>query len=445
MTPRRTLALATAVFTAGALALAQRAPDGRDAGTPVHDVGGDAHDDAPPGPEDAPPDAAAEGSIGDATPDAAVPLSTTAMDGGARARGLDADTPRATALDGGTAAPPDSGATAACPENLARIDRAGHCCAPGQRWLAGHCAGVPSTCPPGYVTGATDAGIACVPRPCEDGRERAADGVHCCWPGQVYRAREGACRGEVSRCPEGTTALGRTDCAPPERVAVEHAPHAAPAGMVFVGGGTFRMGPRQASDARYVTVGPFWIDRTEVTVAAYERCVAAGVCEAASDPFGLARGGAPVVDVTHDMARAYCAWAGGRLPTEAEWELAARGPDGRTYPWGERTPDCTLARLQGCGTGPLAAGTLRAGASPFGALDMAGNVAEWTADHGGPSPSARSHRDPTGPSEGRTRVVRGGAFDAPATALRTFARAERDPREARYDTGFRCVRTAPAP
>jgi formylglycine-generating enzyme required for sulfatase activity len=220
------------------------------------------------------------------------------------------------------------------------------------------------------------------------------------------------------------------------------APSAAPAGMLWIPGGTFSMGPRASNTVRVVTVGPFWIDRTEVTAEAYARCVAAGGCVAASDPYGLARGAAPVVNVTHAMATAYCAWSGGRLPTEAEWEFAARGTDGRPYPWGEAMPDCAHARMQGCGTGALPVGSLRAGASAFGALDMAGNVAEWTADRGG-SLSAGSPRDPIGPAEGRTRIVRGGGFDAPAAALRATARSERDAREARYDLGFRCVRSAP--
>lgn len=199
------------------------------------------------------------------------------------------------------------------------------------------------------------------------------------------------------------------------------------------------MGAREG-EPRVVTVGPFWMDRTEVTASAYARCVNAGVCTAVSDPFGQVRGDLPVVNVTYAMASTYCAWVGGRLPTEAEWEFAARGTDGRTYPWGERTPDCVLTRMAGCGVGPVPVGTLPAGASPFGVLDMAGNVAEWTSDRAGRL-SPGSYRDPVGPSEGHMRIVRGGAFDGTESELRTYARAERDEREARYDVGFRCVRT----
>jgi formylglycine-generating enzyme required for sulfatase activity len=209
--------------------------------------------------------------------------------------------------------------------------------------------------------------------------------------------------------------------------------------MVWVGGGTFRSG---ADNARYYTVGAFWFGRTEVTRGAYARCVIAGVCEPARGPSaGNPAAGTPVVGVTYSMAERYCGYLGGRLPTRAEWEFAARGADGWRYPWGEHAPDCTVARFAGCGAGPVRAGTLRAGASPFGALEMAGNVAEWTQDRGGATAPAGSACDPTGPRVGRTRMTCGGAFDAPAALIRPTACAERDPDEARYDTGFRCLRT----
>lgn len=348
--------------------------------------------------------------------------------------------------DGALAAGIDASALATidrsgCPEGLAVVDRAGHCCAPGQHMRGGTCAGLPTSCPAGFAPGPADGSVACVPRACENGRERAADGVHCCWPGQVFEA--GRCRGAPVRCPEGSTPLGEGDCAPPIGSESVRAPHAAPAGMVWVPPGSFVMGERGASAARYVTLGGFWIDRTEVTAAAYRRCVNAGSCPEASDPFGLLRApDAPAVNVTHAMAAAYCAWRGGRLPTEAEWEYAARGAEGRTYPWGERAPDCSLARALGCGASPIQVGRLPAGASPFGALDMAGNVAEWTADRW-EALAPGSFRDPTTAAGGHERVVRGGAFDEPASALRASARMRRDEREARYDLGFRCVRSAP--
>jgi len=164
--------------------------------------------------------------------------------------------------------------------------------------------------------------------------------------------------------------------------------------MVYVPAGEFLMGnlemvgddyPNSASVKEWpqhkVYLDAYWIDRTEVTNAQYNQCaVAAGICTGGNiDPEWA---NWPVTFVTWDQAQTYCHWVGGRLPTEAEWEKAARGTDGRTYPWGEGI-DCDHARYAGapnCGSECLAVGSLPAGASPYGALDMAGNAAEWVAD-----------------------------------------------------------------
>ena len=210
-------------------------------------------------------------------------------------------------------------------------------------------------------------------------------------------------------------------------------------GMTAVPGGVFRYGGAWAS------VGPFAIDRREVTAAAYARCVTAGECPAAPDPYAqmASRVTAPAVNVSWEMARRYCAWAGGRLPTEAEWELAARGVGGRRFPWGERAPDCSLARHAGCGDAPLRVGALPAGQSAFGVFDMAGNVAEWVADVFGPRAPRDDERlavNPAGPATGAQRVVRGGSFLSTAGALGGDARRGVDAREMRADVGFRCAR-----
>ncbi|MHB8417255.1 MAG: formylglycine-generating enzyme family protein [Myxococcales bacterium] len=155
-----------------------------------------------------------------------------------------------------------------------------------------------------------------------------------------------------------------------------------------------------------VQVARFRIDRTEVTQAAYAACIAARACRPPAGPFEPAkRPRRPVTDVTWEQARDYCRWLGRRLPGEAEWELAARGTDGRLYPWGDAPPSCARAHTSDCGEDPADVGGRPAGASPYGVLDMAGNVDEWVED-----PYRAYGQAPT-PASGQ-RVARGGAVDA---------------------------------
>ncbi|MCC6522164.1 MAG: SUMF1/EgtB/PvdO family nonheme iron enzyme [Polyangiaceae bacterium] len=285
-------------------------------------------------------------------------------------------------------------------------------------------------------------------------------------------------------------------------------PESCPEGMVFVKGGKMFMGSKEASaDAvplHKVTLGDFCIDKLEVTAKAYDRCVASGDCarpvttvvlpkskEAEPDgrPLdehklqkqldflsGLCTSGKPDLEehpincVDWAMADNFCrskngrvAAGGARLPTEAEWEYAARGSGQRTYPWGDEPPDA--AHLNSCGTecrkwqraqrfddaedtmfeeddgfaftAPV--GEFPKGASSGGLLDLAGNVAEWVHDWRGPY-TADEQTDPQGPEKGEERVVRGGAFNgAYADWLKPAFRWGTDPQVANHAIGFRCA------
>ena len=195
--------------------------------------------------------------------------------------------------------------------------------------------------------------------------------------------------------------------------------------MVYVPAGEFQMGSENGDSnerpVHTVALAAFWIDQTEVTNAQYQRCVAAGVCQPSRYTADNDYNGAkqPVVGVSWDDAVTYATWVGGRLPTEAEWEYAARGPEGLTYPWGNEW-DCARGNFnENCDTHAYTApvGSFPEGASWVGALDMAGNLREWVVDWYGEYPSEK-RVNPTGPASGTYRVLRGGAFFDDQSAAR---------------------------
>ena len=254
-------------------------------------------------------------------------------------------------------------------------------------------------------------------------------------------------------------------------------PSTPPAPFVLVPAGDFFMGCNAALDTQCqedekpqhrVTLDAFAIGRLEVTVAEYAACVTAGKCTAphADDlcNSGVAgRESEPVSCVDWFQAKAYCEAMvpGGRLPTEAEWEKAARGGcelrddcahTMPTYPWGEAPPTCERATYHGasCGGAPTPVGSKPAGASPYGALDMAGNLWEWVADEYDPQGySTTAGR--AAPATGGARVVRGSCFGYPGVYLRASNRSSFDPALGETNGepaasalfGFRCATAGP--
>ncbi len=236
-----------------------------------------------------------------------------------------------------------------------------------------------------------------------------------------------------------------------------------PDGMVAVPAGPFLRGCNMAIDADCqadefpygeVYLDAFAFDHTEVTTNDYTACVDAGGCPVPAMistlcHYGVASSGDyPINCVNWFEADAYCTWAGKRLPTEAEWEKAARGTDGRLYPWGNTAPTCTEVVFTGCGGGNAVqpVGTKPAGASPYGALDVSGNVWEWVGDWYQAAYYLKGPADnPPGPANGSRRVLRGGASNYGAAGMRTSFRGNDfeapNPNSTHEGIGFRCALT----
>ena len=225
---------------------------------------------------------------------------------------------------------------------------------------------------------------------------------------------------------------------------------ATPAGMVFVTGGTFKMGRDNGDEfenpAHKVKVKPFFIDRTEVTNEEYQRFVSATGHRAPEHWVGgkIPEGQAnfPVVNVSWNDANDYARWANKRLPTEAEWEFAARGTDGRIYPWGNGWKQDYANAGRGENGAVIEIGRYEAGASPFGALDMCGNVWEWTSSEFAAYPGYPGKKAASSLVGAGLKVIRGGAYNViPRRATSTYRGAV--PPDRVFDkTGFRCAREA---
>ena len=220
--------------------------------------------------------------------------------------------------------------------------------------------------------------------------------------------------------------------------------------MVLVPSGPFVMG----SDIKGSAEGPahevflrsFYIDRFEVTNSDYDICVSAGVCAARSIYTGKQRPRQPAVGISWSDAVAFCRFRGHRLPTEAEWEKAARGTDGRLYPWGNEIT-CGMANFgngvsRECPEAPRTTadvGSYPLDVSPYGVYDMAGNVWEYVQDYYDPNyykvcPAS----NPQGPSIGQGHVLKGGSWYTTKAYLRVTARTGRRQARTEYD-GFRCA------
>jgi len=242
--------------------------------------------------------------------------------------------------------------------------------------------------------------------------------------------------------------------------------------LVHIPAGEFTMGSNESDPYFWGSEAPqhaiildeFWIYKTEVTNGMYTRCAEEKACPRPAQVHSVISeeyywnptySNYPVIYVTYVDAVSYCKWVGGRLPTEAEWEKAARGTDGRLFPWGDdglsgdRANFCDNSCSRGAilevdvddgYPGPAPVGSFPAGASPYGVLDMAGNVWEWVFDwFNAAYYNVSPMQNPLGPVSGITRVIRGGGWVNSNSEVRTVVRTSLTPMKSLDVLGFRCV------
>jgi formylglycine-generating enzyme required for sulfatase activity len=338
----------------------------------------------------------------------------------------------------GATARPSKGTSSCGP---GRVAISGHCCWPGQDWGAGskRCIGA-ARCPAGFVK----AGAGCRAGCAAEGKLLV--GGHCCWPGQDWGARAKRCLGKPSRCPTGML-VEANGCGGNAKLGK---------GWARITGGSFVMGSKigEADERplRKVRVAAFSLQRSEVTVAQYGACVKAGKCKKPGTNSGCnwgrkGRASHPINCVRWSDASAFCRWVGARLPSEAEFEYAARdGGKKRVFPWGDARATCKHAVMKhggtGCGKGrtwPVCAKKL--GSTTAGVCDLAGNVWEWVADcykagyTGAPATGAARSR-----CGSTLRVFRGGGWYGEAKHLRAADRSWLAPTARTEFLGFRCAK-----
>ena len=221
--------------------------------------------------------------------------------------------------------------------------------------------------------------------------------------------------------------------------------------MIKIHAGDFSMGESQGEPHEYpihsVSLSAYWIDRYEVRNADYAKCVDAGVCRRSaqmSDPL-FAGPNHPVVGISYFDAAKYCHWVGKKLPTEAQWERAARGEEGRRYPF-SGAYNAEKANLRGASDGyekTAPVDKFPKGCTPEGVCDLTGNASEWVRDWFSPTYYKNSPaRDPLGPSNStRLRVLRGGSWSSNKYQARATARDSLDPAYSSSSVGFRCAKS----
>jgi formylglycine-generating enzyme required for sulfatase activity len=236
-------------------------------------------------------------------------------------------------------------------------------------------------------------------------------------------------------------------------------------GMVqlYIPAGKFPMGTQTDGDwigedefpLHEVYLDAFWMDQTEITIEEYQKCISSGECtpphstesETKKSYFDNPEfADYPVIQVDWEQAGVYCRWAGRRLPTEAEWEKAARGDTSRIYPWDGDEVGPYFANFDMDDNWPNAdtsqAGSIPAGASPYQVMDMAGNVYEWVVDWYDSAYYSKSPTEnPSGPAEGSARVIRGGAWSSDGLFIRAASRLAYYPDGFSNDIGFRCAQS----